>query len=658
MKTAITAILALLTISPTPTPASDWPEAWEREFQGRVKHTLALWNDKTDGRYGNTFFENEKRSYPAAMFDILNGNVEPAAKFLQEEDNLRDDNAHTLGIDLYPCFTLKGQVRKYFYFGKHLDREYRERMKQAAKIWTEKDPHRRPHPKFGSGDGGEGWRPQNRGGWVDVARHRQPQGDAGNQRLPVRRRDRQRTDPANLRGANRQACRRAVPRRHERVGLGELSGPQHRPLPEPLRLRQGSRGQGTGQGGARLVHRGRGGEILSRRDRRADQAGLRRGQRRLRRRAARTLWPWFGDTRLSDTESEPDAIHIVTSSYRPPAAVVALARKRFDRPVTLQNTKPPYGKFSPEEVDAPMYWETMHFGRTFALGTVMGKEPQGDVGTFKLTADNSRRGVDYVTINTVPPGGNIEQVPPGKNPGDQIAQHKHLALWLRKDDRPGTRFVIQLPKSAKTETSGDVLLIQLENTYTALLPIGLERFKPAEISGRRAERYAEETLLVAETDRPGYTGFGFIVGEKQSHGSYDDFKREPPRQGRTDPRPAGPGNRRTPRRRRHLDADLPQPAQRPPGAGSQRRVGPVGRADRSLPPAARGNGPRFAGMEEGHVEGRGRRIHVRADGDRRGPGEVAGCEGCVCEAASGFRGLARGSPTGWGLPGRAWGCRR
>ena len=524
MKSAVLPLILLLAGPLAAACASDWPDAWERESQGRVKHTLAVWDEKVGGRYGNTFFENEKRSYPAAMFDLLNGNVEPAVKFLQEEDNLREDNAHTLGIDFYPCFTLKGQVRKYFYFGKYLDREYLDRMKKAARIWTEKDPHGRPHPKFGRGDGGEGWRPQQRGGWVDVR---------GTDNLKAMRETSvylfaEETGNEQTRQIYKQRIARHVAALYH-VGMSEWDSENylgHGIAPylnlydfakdrEVKELARAALDWFTAAGAVKYYRGGFGGP--TKRDYGGANVVFGAG-------AARTLWPWFGDTRLDDDESEPDTIHVITSSYRPPAAVVALARKQFDRPVTLQNTKPPYGKFSPDEVDSPMYWETMHFGRTFALGTVMGREPQGDVGTFKLTADNTKRGVDYVTINTVPPGTKIEQVPPGKNPGDQIVQHKHLALWLRKDARPGTRFVIQLPKSARTETAGDALLLRLENTYVALLPIGLGKFAPAEISGRRAERYAEETLLVAETNRSGCTGFGFLVGEQASHGSYDNFK--------------------------------------------------------------------------------------------------------------------------------------
>jgi hypothetical protein len=107
------------------------------EFRARSQQAIRKF---AGSNYGLTAFENEKRSYPRAMMDFLAGNREKAIAFLQSEDADADRNAHTLGIDFYSGFTLKGQVRKYFYFGKYLDPNYRQRMKKAMAIWTEKDP--------------------------------------------------------------------------------------------------------------------------------------------------------------------------------------------------------------------------------------------------------------------------------------------------------------------------------------------------------------------------------------------------------------------------------------------------------------------------------------------------------------------------------------
>ncbi len=115
------------------------------EFQQRSKEVVAK---LAGSNYGTTAFESEKKSYPKAMIDFLAGNKQKAIAssgacaiaFLQAEDADAQSHSHTLGIDFYSSFTLKQQVRKYFYFGKYLDPAYRDRMKKAMKIFTEFDP--------------------------------------------------------------------------------------------------------------------------------------------------------------------------------------------------------------------------------------------------------------------------------------------------------------------------------------------------------------------------------------------------------------------------------------------------------------------------------------------------------------------------------------
>ena len=59
-----------------------WPDAWENGFQERA--AIAIKHNTGKGKYGNTYFENEKGSYPPAMFDVLFGNREQGKTYLQE----------------------------------------------------------------------------------------------------------------------------------------------------------------------------------------------------------------------------------------------------------------------------------------------------------------------------------------------------------------------------------------------------------------------------------------------------------------------------------------------------------------------------------------------------------------------------------------------
>ncbi|MCJ8280331.1 MAG: hypothetical protein MJK14_10595, partial [Rivularia sp. ALOHA_DT_140] len=88
--------------------SKQWTPEMEAEFQQRAKRIVTKLAGK---KYGTTAFESEKRSYPRAMIDFLGGNREKSIAFLQSEDADAKSHPHTLGIDFYSSFTLKGQVR-------------------------------------------------------------------------------------------------------------------------------------------------------------------------------------------------------------------------------------------------------------------------------------------------------------------------------------------------------------------------------------------------------------------------------------------------------------------------------------------------------------------------------------------------------------------
>lgn len=60
-----------------------WVPQLESQFQQR---SLELISISKGGDYGNTDFENEKKSYPKAMLDFLAGNKDEAIAFLQSND--------------------------------------------------------------------------------------------------------------------------------------------------------------------------------------------------------------------------------------------------------------------------------------------------------------------------------------------------------------------------------------------------------------------------------------------------------------------------------------------------------------------------------------------------------------------------------------------
>lgn len=513
-------------VEPLPVDAklkNPWPAELEKEFWQRAGETIRYYAGKN---YGNTQGENEKRSYPFAMFDFLAGNRKKAVLFLQSGDAQASDNRHTDGIDYYYSFTLKGQMRKYFFFGNFLEPAYKQQMFDGAKKWTEQDPLDRPHPIYGKGKGGNGWGPDVRGGWVDGR-------NTDNLRAM-----REVSVYLMAEETGNEAVRRLYQQRIQRyvwalyhIGMGEWDSETYlghtfaaylnlydfAKDPEVKQLGKAALDWLAAAGAVKYYRGGFGGP--TKRD--YGKSNVVYGAD-----TARFLWQYFGDTTLPNPQPERDAIHAITSAYRPPLAVVALARKQFSKPVELLSTKPTYENWKRGGEDRPAYWETTFFGHTYQLGSVVSELGDGDVGPFKLMAQNSKRGVDFFVANT---GGN--RVQPGKNPGDQIGQYRNLAIWLRPaSDKP---FFFQLPKTAKAEIEDGIWFFQLEKTWLAIHPINLSPYTVETLQATSvqsiqnedlAKLYSNERTLRATATGNGYAGWTLEVGEQESHGSYADFK--------------------------------------------------------------------------------------------------------------------------------------
>jgi hypothetical protein len=506
--------------APPPELRNPWPEEWEHAFRRRAAHALkALAAERMSG---GTSGENEKNYYPRAMAHVLAGDARAGLAALQAEDaDAGRDHAQTRGIDFYWCFTLKGQVRKYFLLGDRLDPAYRRRMLEGARAWTAEDPLRRPHPVHGKGNPpkGEAWGPDAKGSWVDVR-------STDNLRAM-----RETSVYLFAEEAGNEATRRLYKARIAeyaaalyRVGMSEWDSenyhghtlapyhnlydfakdPEVRALAKAaldwlyaaaaVKYRRGAFGGPNCRdyGGANVVF---GGNVTH------------------------ALALYFGDTAGDDPRPDRDDVHHVTSPYRPPRAVVELARKRLETPCGLTASKPRYGPWKPGDKAEPRFFETQHFGATFQMGSVVSAEPEAtwNVSPFKLVADNSQRGADVVAANTIPLGEKAE-----KRPGDRIGQRGNLLLWLQPaDGRPVFHF--QWPASAGFEAADGVWFVRLEKTWLALRPIRLGKPEPGVIPEKRKDHYARETFLKAAAESAtGFCGFALEVGEGMP---FEDFRR-------------------------------------------------------------------------------------------------------------------------------------
>lgn len=497
-----------------------WTPALEAQFQQRSQQVIAQLSNLRS--YGNAVGENEKSSYPRAMFDFLAGNREKAIAFLQSEDPQARNHAQTLGIDYYYCFTLKGQIRKYFMLGSFLDPQYRQRMKDGARAWTEQDPLTRPHPRYGTGDGsGRDWDVLRRGLWVD--------GRNTDNLRAMRETSVYLMAEETGNEATRQLYLKKIHRYVNtlyQIGMGEWDsevyhGHSFAPYlnlydfakdPEVRRLAKAALDWFSTAAAVKYYRGGWGGPV------KRDYGG---GNQVLASSAARTFWLYFGDSPLSPEKPELDSLYLITSSYRPPLAAVALAHKQFPKPVELLSSKPFYENWKPGGDRAPGYWETQYFAQTYQMGSLAGTFADGDVAPFKLMAENTQRGVDYFVVNT-----GHEGIRPGKNQGDEIGQFRNLLIWLR----PGSSvpFNFQLPRSAQIETIQKVTYIKLEKTYLALFPIRLQALAlPSSIDPKFTQAYPQAQLLQArpqEAQTP-YSGFALEVGDAGTYADVAAFKR-------------------------------------------------------------------------------------------------------------------------------------
>ncbi len=449
------------------------------------------------------------------MLDFLAGNEEKAIAFLQQEDPQAEEHEHTDGIDYYYSFTLKGQIRKYFLYGKFLDPEYQQRMFEAGKKWTQEDPLTRPHPVYGLGDGsGKDWDIRRRGRWVD---------GRNTDNLRAMRETSvylmaEETGNEKTRLIYKEKIQRYVWALYH-IGMGEWDseiyhGHTFAPYlnlydfakdPEVKLLAKAALDWMSIAAAVKYYRGGWGGPV--KRD-----YGL--GNIPMGSPASRTFWLYFGDTPLPNNRPEKDSLFLITSSYRPPLAAVALAHKNFNKPLEILSSKPLYENWKPGNSDEPGYWETQFIGHHYQMGSVVAKFADGDVAPFKLIAYNSQRGVDYFLANT---RGKL--VNPSKNPGDQIGQYRNLLIWLRPPSN--SNFNFQIPKNVVAEIEDNIWFFKLEKTWLAIHPINLKAYQ--EVKNNR-EIYSQEKFLTAAGNKENFYGFVLEVGEKETHDSYEQFK--------------------------------------------------------------------------------------------------------------------------------------
>jgi hypothetical protein len=493
-----------------------WPQAWEEEFQKRAAYAIGQMAGKG---YGGTYFENEKRAYAIAMMDFLAGNRKKAVDFLQGEDaNAKEWNSHTLGIDLFPSFTLKHQMRKYFLFGEFLDADYKKRMFEAAKIWTEQDPLNRPHPNF-KGQKGEGWTPFFKNSWVDVR---------GTDNLRFMRDTAvylmaEESGNTATKGLYKSKLNEHVQAMYN-IGMGEWDSENYlghslAPWLNVYDFAKDEEVRGLAKAALDWV---------------CTAAALKYYKGALNgptkrdyyhpvplEAAANQFALYFGDYVGALKQIEPDYIHSITSNYRPPQAVMELARKNFQRPVTMFLSHPTYEHWKPGAAEKPEFYETQHIGNTFLLGSLPTGNPAGiwDVNGLKMLVANSQRGADYF----IPASGNApEKITTSTNGKDHIAQFGPLLLHLNGEGNAPFHFFV--PPDTKVEQKNDIWFFQMEKTWVAVHPLNLSWSGENAVTTKVRERAPGVTIYSAQGKGDKFCGYALEVGEAPQYVSHENFR--------------------------------------------------------------------------------------------------------------------------------------
>lgn len=498
-----------------------WPDEWEREFMSRARFCVK--QVATNGRYGNTFFENEKRSYGTAMMSLLGGFDEPALAFLQQDDNPGHWSTHTEGIDYFACFTLKHQIRKYFYFGDQLDVDYLARMKRGAAKWTEKDPINRPHHAF---KGEPGWGPNAKNSWVDVR-------NTDNLKLM-----RDTSVYLMAEEAGNSATRDLYKKKLTayitalyHVGMGEWDSENYlghsiAPLlnlydfakdPEVKRLaKAGLDFMATSL--AVKYYRG------------AFNGPTRRDYNHpypFGGSAAFVGWLWFGDAPTKPDHFESDTIHYITSAYRPPAAVVELAQKNHKRPIEIFAGKGRGESWRNLDAPRPEFYETQYIAEHYQFGTLVRGTQRPDVNGFKIVTRSSERGADTIIVAPCTDPARIGSPMYDDEllaPNSAVGHNANMAIYLTQQSVHPYLWLV--PTDARVESREGVTFVRTEKTTLAIWPINTTALKPdAQLTQRVQTKRSKPNKKTGEVkvsprwpnsrvyraDRRGEGVYGFVV---------------------------------------------------------------------------------------------------------------------------------------------------
>lgn len=521
---------------------SHWPQPWQEAFEQRRRSTIAALSGSE--RYGNKLFDNERYSYPRAMFDLLAGREEPAIAFLQAGDDRTDWHRMTEGIDFFACFTLLYQTRKYFHFQDYFPRGYRQRMYRAANLWTQQDPYLRESPVYHGNarpdaapllPGAGPWSPENQNSWVDVR--------SSDAMRAMRQTSvylfAETTGNDAVRDLYRQRITDYV-RSLYHTGSGAWDSPDDLGWifcaylnlydfaddPHMQLLARAALDWISATVAAKYYHGMSAGPASLDNNSPYPFGGI----------TTSLLALYFTEGERLEHEPPLEAIHVVTSDYRPPVAIVHLARKQIDTPMMLLASKPAVITNHPpteapsqtfDQPDEPAFYETLTLGRRYMLGSLArGVGVRADrVNAMKLLVHDDRQGVGLFTASAT----NLLQDVLIQQPGEQFAQLDNMLICLT--NAANAPFTFLLPQQARVQQRNDGWLIRLPQIWIMLYPINLGTFQPADVPAFLQQDWQSPRMMVAQGEG-NFVGYALVVHEiPQDHADVtirlEDYQLDP-----------------------------------------------------------------------------------------------------------------------------------
>ena len=240
--------------------------------------------------------------------------------------------------------------------------------------------------------------------------------------------------------------------------------------------------------------------------------------------SAAVMWLYAGGTTASVPKAELEYPPMLASGYRPPAAAVALARGLGVSGREMLAARPNYQSFLPGLDETPAYHETWYQGETFHLGTMVEGHGYNRNG-FKLVFQDSQ---DLGAGTMVPSSGKKARTAvTDTGGGDAVAQYRHLSLYLNRNGGLPMRWLF--PDNVSVTDQGDIRLLKADNTWVALIPVNLTWDGPAQPlksvvkNAKKTGKGSVGDNIFVATAGKGVAGFAVVVGEKSTHGSFDEF---------------------------------------------------------------------------------------------------------------------------------------